>query len=307
MPHARLKSMNLSDTVPFIYTNERPKSPITPDSVRSFGMTDAGRVRQTNEDQFAIVELARTMRVHGTSIPQAKAQYSSHRGHIFLVADRMGGHQGGEVASTLGVMSVEGFLLNSLNRFFNLKASDEHQVLSEFQSVLVQTDAKLFDEAAQHPELFGMGTTLTLAFIVDWRLFVAHVGDSRCYIFSKNALHQLTEDHSIVAELVRRGALSPKEASRHPGRHVVTNVLGGNTHGAQVEVHKLDVEPDDVVLLCSDGLSGMVSDDHIAAVIREENEPQRICERLVAQANENGGKDNITVVATMCRASDSSR
>lgn len=275
--------------------DDSPNS-LRPFSVRSFGLTDPGRVRSSNEDQFVIVELAKTMTVHKTSIPQAEAQYSSHRGHFFVVADGMGGHQAGEVASALSIMTVEGFLLNTLNRCRVLKASDEHHVMKDFQRALLEADAKMFEESSQHPELFGMGTTLTLAFIVNWKLFVAHVGDSRCYLFSRNKLQQLTEDHTVVAELVRIGAMSPKEASRHPSRHRVTNVLGGGEQGVQVELHKLDLEPDDVLLLCSDGLTEMVSDDCIADILRDEQDPQTICEQLVAEANGLGGKDNITVV-----------
>ena len=104
----------------------------------------------------------------------------------------------------------------------------------------------------------------------------------------------------MVAELVRRGALSPRDASRHPHRHAVTNIVGGHVQGVQVELHKLDLEPDDVLLLCSDGLTEMLGDDRIATVLREDQEPQIICERLVAEANEQGGKDNITVVVCRC-------
>lgn len=297
--------MSLPDTDPTNTPDERPASAISPGpcSVRSFGLTDPGQVRPSNEDQFVIVELARTMNVHRTSIPQAKAQYSSDRGHIFLVADGVGGHRAGEVASALSVMTVEGFLLNTLNRFCNLKASDEQSVLKDFQSALLQADAKVIEQASLHPELLGMGTTLTMAFAVDWRLFVAHVGDSRCYLFSKNELHQLTQDHTMVAELVRQGALSPNDASRHPHRHAITNVVGGHKPGVQVELHKLDIEPDDVLLLCSDGLTEMVGDDFIATVLRHEHDPQRICERLVAEANVKGGKDNITVVVAILQSS----
>ncbi len=266
-----------------------------PFSVRSFGQTHPGRVRPTNEDQFVVVELVRTMGVHNTSIPQAKAQYSSHRGHIFIVADGVGGHQAGEVASALTVLTIEGFLLNTLKRFFPLKPSDEQNVMQEFQGALVQADARIFEEAARHPELIGMGTTLTMAFVVDWRLFVAHVGDSRCYLFSKGILQQLTNDHTLVAELIRSGALSPQAASRHANRHIVTNAVGGREPGVRVELHKLDLEPVDILLLCSDGLTRMVPDARIAAILHDEQEPQRACERLIAEANEKGGKDNITV------------
>jgi len=265
-------------------------------TVNSFGLTDKGRVRPSNQDQFVIVEMARTLIVHGTSIPQAKIQYSRHRGHIFLVADGMGGHQAGDVASTLTAVTIESFLLNTLNRFFNLKASDEQVVLKEFQSALIEADIKLFDEAVHRPELTGMGTTLTMAFAVNRRLFVAHAGDSRCYLFSRNGLHQLTHDHTVAAQMVHFGALSTKEASCHPSRHILTNGLGGHAPGVDVELHKLDLEPDDIILVCSDGLTGMVSDERIAAILQERQRPQTICEQLVGEANANGGTDNITVV-----------
>jgi PPM family protein phosphatase len=264
--------------------------------VRSFALTDAGRVRPANEDHFVIVELARTMSIHQTSVPQAKVQYSSHRGHLFIVADGMGGHQAGEVASALGVVTVEGFLLNTLKRFFHLQVPEEQNVMKEFQHALLEADARIFEEAEQHPEMLGMGTTLTMAFAVDWRLLIAHAGDSRCYLLSQGELHQLTLDHTEVAEMVRLGVLSPAQAARHPKRHVISNVLGGHEPGVRVEMHKLDLEPTDVVLLCSDGLSNMVPDARIAAILAEEQEPRRACERLVAAANEAGGKDNITAI-----------
>jgi serine/threonine protein phosphatase PrpC len=280
-----------------------PPQPRPVFTVRSCGLTDAGRVRPSNEDHFVVVELARTMQVHHTSLPQAKAQYSSHRGHIFLVADGMGGHQAGEVASALSVVTIEAFLLNTFKRFFKLTTHKEHEdVLKEFQAALLQADARIFEEAARHPEQLGMGTTLTLAFAVDWKLFVAHAGDSRCYLLSRGELQQLTQDHTVVAEMVRRGILSPRAASDHPHRHVVTNVLGGSEHGAWVEMHKLTIEPEDVLLLCSDGLTEMVPDDGIAAILRDEREPARACERLVAEANGRGGKDNITAVVARFEA-----
>jgi PPM family protein phosphatase len=270
--------------------------PHLPFAVRSFGLSDPGRVRPSNEDHFAIVELTRTLCVHQTTLPQKKAQYSSHRGHVLLVADGMGGHQAGEVASSLTVETIEDFLLNTLKRFSDLQVSEEQSALKELQSALRQADARIFEETARHPEWRGMGTTLTLAFATNWKLFVAHAGDSRCYLFSKNELHHLTQDHTVVAELIRQGALSPEGGLRHSSPHVVTNVLGGNDPGVRVELHKLDLHPDDVVLLCSDGLTEMVSDDQMATILREEPEPKRACGRLVAEANKQGGRDNITII-----------
>ena len=273
-----------------------PPSPVRTFIVQAFGVTDRGRVRPSNEDSFLIAELARTLLVHHTSLPESPAQYSSRRGHLFLVADGMGGHQAGEVASAMSVGSMEAFLLNTLKRFFFLKSPEEQTVLQEFQNALRQADARIFEEAAQHPELLGMGTTLTMGFAVNWKLYVAHAGDSRCYLFSGGNLQQVTHDHTMVAEMVRRGVLSPEEAVTSKYRNVITNVLGGRTPGVQAELHKLDLAPGDTVLLCSDGLTGMVGDERIGSLLQEEEDPQMACEQLVADANERGGKDNITVI-----------
>jgi protein phosphatase len=264
--------------------------------VRSFGLSDRGQVRPSNEDRFVIVELARTMYVHQTNLPQSAAKFSSHRGHGFLVADGVGGHKGGEVASALTVESIEEFLLNTLKRFSNLQVTEAQNALKELESALLHAEARIFCETAKHPEWRGMATTLTLAFAVNWMLFIAHAGDSRCYLLSKGELHQLTLDHTMTAELIRQGVLSPNGGARAPFRHVVTNILGGSEPGVQVELHRLDLHPGDVLLLCSDGLTEMVAEDRITLILREENDPQRACERLVAEANMHGGKDNITVI-----------
>jgi protein phosphatase len=141
-----------------------------------------------------------------------------------------------------------------------------------------------------------MGTTLTLAYGLGSELFVVHVGDSRCYLFRDDALHRLTRDHTLIAELLQRGELSPEEAARHPYRHVITNCVGGHEQGVEVEGHKLQLHPGDAILLCSDGLTDMVPDEAIHEVMRSEEDPRRACERLVAAANEQGGRDNITAI-----------
>jgi protein phosphatase len=208
----------------------------------------------------------------------------------------VGGHKAGEVASGLSVQSIEMFLLNTLKRFSNLQASEEQGVLRDLQNALYQADARIVEEAARHPEWNGMGTTLTLAFAVNWRLFVAHAGDSRCYLFSGNKLQQITEDHTMTAELVRRGVITQQAQATHPWRHVVTNILGGTECGVRAELHSLDLHDQDVLLLCSDGLTEMVPEDRIAAILDAEKLPQRACECLVEEANRRGGVDNITVI-----------
>jgi protein phosphatase len=287
------------------FFTKKPKAPSTtpvakpPFIVQSFGLSDRGQKRSSNEDCFVVAELARTLQVHHTNHPHNEASFSCHRGHVFLVADGVGGNKAGEVASDLTVRTIEEFLLNTLKRFSNLQASEEQGVLLDLQKALFQADARIFEEGTTHPEWQGMGTTLTMAFAVNWHLFVAHAGDSRCYLYSGDRLQQLTQDHTMTAEMVRRGLIAPEDQKHHPWRHVVTNILGGTERGVQAELHSLDFHAGDVLLLCSDGLTEMVSEEKIAAILREENLPQRACERLVAEANKLGGKDNITVIVAL--------
>jgi protein phosphatase len=272
---------------------ERPSPNWT---VRSFGLTHTGQVRPGNEDSFLIADLAKAMHVQQSSVAQADTQYSSECGHLFVVADGMGGHQAGEQASSLAVRTIERETLNTLKWFFHLEGPEEKNVLTEFQTALRQVDRTLFEEATRHPEFHGMGTTVTMAYALGQELFVVHVGDSRCYLYRGGRLHRLTRDHTLTAELVRRGALRPEEAADHPYRHIITNCVGGTDPGIDVEAHKLDLAAGDLILLCSDGLTEMVDDGRIAAVLHDRPEPKAACERLVAMANEAGGKDNITVL-----------
>jgi PPM family protein phosphatase len=264
--------------------------------VRSFGLTDPGRVRPSNEDNFLVADLSRTLRVLQTSLPQAATRQGRSHGHVLLVADGMGGHAAGEVASALTVEIVEAFVVELLRRFSNLQAADEFGVLADLRVAVKKADARIIEESVRHPELAGMGTTLTLAFISGHKLFVLHAGDSRCYLFRKGLLRQLTEDHTIVAELARRGVIKPEEISHHRMRHVVTNVLGGSSAGVQVDVQKIDLETGDTVLLCSDGLTDMLDDGQIAAILTATGDPKSACEELVAEANSQGGNDNITAI-----------
>ncbi|MBL9085007.1 MAG: serine/threonine-protein phosphatase [Planctomycetales bacterium] len=270
-----------------------PRPPFT---INAYGLSDRGRKRDSNEDHFAVAELSRTLQVHHTSLPDLGTSHSVHRGYVLLIADGVGGSQAGEVASGLIVSTIEDFMLNTLKRFSNLQAGEEQGALRALQEALCEADSRIFEETDDHPEWRGMGSTLTMAFAVNWRLFVAHAGDSRCYLFSGGRLQQLTQDHTLTADMVRRGLLPPEKIAGHPWRHVVTNVLGGSEPGVQVELHRLDLHPHDVLLLCSDGLTEMLSDEDVAAVLQVEQDPRAACERLVAEANRRGGKDNITVI-----------
>jgi protein phosphatase len=188
-----------------------PAPPQVPFLVESFGLSDQGQVRRSNEDRFVIAELARTLHIHHTNLLQFTERSSRHHAHVFLVADGIGGNQDGEVASGLSVKTIEEFLLNTLHRFTNLEVSEEQAVLRDLRDALFRADSRIFEESEKNSEWRGMGTTLTLAFAANWRLFVAHAGDSRCYLQSGGKLQQLTQDDTLADELSRNGVLSPAD------------------------------------------------------------------------------------------------
>jgi len=265
-------------------------------TVKAFGITDKGKVRPTNEDQFLIAELTKAMRVWQTSLPEPKLQVSKEHAHLFLVADGMGGHRAGERASALAVIAIEQFTLNTFKWFFGSDNTEAQRVLTQFQSAFAQADASILKEAAEHPELTGMGTTVTMAFHVDAQLCVVHVGDSRAYVYRDGALHQLTQDHTLMADMVRSGALRPDQVAGHGLRHVITNVVGGHELGVKVEARAFEVQAGDRLLLCSDGLTEMVTNEAIAATLDAEPAPEVAAKKLLAQANDGGARDNITLV-----------
>lgn len=265
-------------------------------SIRAFGLTDRGRVRETNEDQFLIADLTKTMRITQTSLSEPLTEQGAEQGHVFLVADGMGGQAAGEKASAIAIAAVEQFTLNQLKWFFHPDGPDAQRVLGEFQAGLRQADSKIIAEQQEHPEWKGMGTTLTMAYQLNWQMCVLHVGDSRAYVFRDGELHQLTQDHTVTADLVRMGQLKPEEAERHRLRKVITNVVGGDRAGINVEAQAFDLQPGDRLLLCSDGLTEMVSNDEIAAVLDAIDAPETACKTLVERANDAGGRDNVTVI-----------
>ena len=281
-----------------------PVSP-RPLTVKAYGITDRGKVRTTNEDQFLIAELTKSMRVWQTSLPEPKVQVGEQRAHLFLVADGMGGHRAGERASALAVVAIEQFTLNTFQWFFGSNDAAAQKILAQFQSALGQADARILEEAAEHPELSGMGTTVTMAFHLGAHLCVVHVGDSRAYLYRNDQLHQITEDHTLMADMVRSGALRPDEVAGHRLRHVITNVVGGRELGVKVEARAFEVQAGDRILLCSDGLTEIVTNEVIAATLAAEPAPEVAAKKLVAQASDGGAPDNITLLIVRFDAADS--
>ena len=265
-------------------------------TVKAFGITDKGKVRSNNEDQFLVAELTKAMRVWQTSLIEPKLQLGEERAHLFLVADGMGGHRAGERASALAVAAIEQFTLNSFKWFFGPDGAEATRVLAHFQTAFSEADAQIAEEAAEHPELSGMGTTVTMAFHLAAQFCVVHAGDTRAYLYRDGELHQLTRDHTVIADMIRSGILQPHEVPGHHLRNVITNVVGGGELGVTVEARALEVRPGDRVLLCSDGLTDMVTDEAIAATLEAEPEPEAAAKKLLARAMEGAASDNITVL-----------
>jgi protein phosphatase len=274
-----------------------PEAPISPQpfAARSFGLSDPGRVRPANEDHFLVLELP-GLQIRQTGPARSADPFGGLPGYLFLVADGMGGHPAGEAASGLAAEAVQDFFQNARRREFRSWAAAGPGPLRELEGAFLHAHARVVEEAALRPERRSMGTTLTAALAVGRKLFVAHAGHSRCYLFSRGGLRQVTQDHTVAAEMACQGLISPQEATRHSYRHFVTNILQGANPSVRVELHESDLRAGDVLLLCSDGLTEMVSAERIAAVLGAEREPRRACERLVAEANGQGGTKNITVV-----------
>jgi len=221
--------------------------------------TDVGRARQRNEDSYLL------------------------RDPLFAVADGMGGHRGGDVASSLSVETVSDVDLPEEGSFPVLV----EQIKRANQAVL--------ERGESDGTLRGMGTTFTAILVEGDKAHVAHVGDSRAYRLHDGALQQLTEDHTLVQRMVREGRLRPEQARHHPQRNVITRGLGVD-EDLEVEELTLPLLAGDRLLLCSDGLSGMLDDDEIQGILADHSDPQAAADALVDAANEAGGEDNITVV-----------
>jgi protein phosphatase len=297
--HSEVKVVSAVDLDTAIIPGERHSL-----AVSCHGSTDKGQVRANNEDQYLVARLSKALQVMQTSLPQPKLRQSSDCSHLFIVADGMGGHAAGEQASALAIDSVETYVLEALKWFAHKHGDDDDQLLADFRNALGQAHERVRHEAIEHPELQGMGTTLTLAYSLNDQLYVAHVGDSRCYLLRERILYSITQDHTLVEEMVRKGVLTAEQAVHHRWRHVITSTVGGESSKVRIDVHRLHLQPGDVILLCSDGLTEMQTGDDIAAVLQAATTPEAACKQLIAAANAAGGKDNITVVVAVFAAGE---
>ncbi len=239
--------------------------------MRIAAKTDIGRVRNTNQDSYAAGELPNTV---------AWA----------VVCDGMGGAAGGNVASSTAVKIISE-KITSLYRNGMSPMSIKNMLVSAINAANIS----VFDMSRANKELEGMGTTVVCTVIVDGVAYIAHAGDSRAYAVSDKSVIQLTRDHSVVQELLEKGEITQNQAKTHPNKNIITRALGVDPD-IKVDYYEYDLNSDDIIILCTDGLTNFVDSDMFENII-ENNPYYQIADLLVAQANKNGGGDNITVVA----------
>jgi PPM family protein phosphatase len=253
--------------------------------VRVFGLTDVGQVREHNEDSFLIADLTRKAR----EFEPGQAHVLGKSGAVFGVCDGMGGAAAGEVASRLAVDMI-------YDRLVEAKAPRNREDLARRLVRAVQdAGVRIFGEARADRSRRGMGTTSTVATLIDDRLFLAQVGDSRAYILRDGDLTQVTRDQSLVNQLIEAGQLTEEEAETFEHNNIILQALG-TSEVVQVDLTYVDLRADDTLLICSDGLSGMVRSEDIRGVLTELEDPAEACAKLIASANDAGGHDNVTVV-----------
>jgi PPM family protein phosphatase len=253
--------------------------------VRVFGQTDVGQVREHNEDSFLAADLTRKAR----EFEPGQAHVLGKSGAVFGVCDGMGGAAAGEVASRLAVDII-------YDRLVEAKAPRNREDLARRLVRAVQdAGMRIFGEARADRSRRGMGTTSTIATLIDDRLFLAQVGDSRAYILRDGELTQVTRDQSLVNQLIEAGQLTEEEAETFEHNNIILQALG-TSEVVQVDLTYVDLRADDTLLICSDGLSGMVRAEDIRGVLTELEDPADVCAKLIANANDAGGHDNVTVV-----------
>ncbi len=259
-------------------------------------LSDAGKVRPHNEDHFLVSRFDRSMQTLLTNLPPGHVpERCGETVYSLLVADGMGGHLAGEVASRNAISLLVDLVLETPDWILRLDDDLMQQVRHRMERRFQHVQKALNDQAREDPDLSGMGTTLTVTCSLGADLLLFHAGDSRAYLFRQGRLHRLTCDHTMAQTLADVGAILPEEVATHPLRNVLTNVLGGRGGKLRVECRELRLEDGDQILLCTDGLTDLVSDAAIREVLRRAWPAADACRALVDLALEAGGKDNVTV------------
>lgn len=244
--------------------------------LKAFGLSDVGKQRQHNEDTFLVREDER----------------------LFLVADGMGGHAAGEIASRIAAETISEFIANTKEEdgTWPHGYNDSYRrSTNRLMAALKNANMRVVEAMRKDARLRGMGTTVVASLFDGDLVSFAHVGDSRAYMVRERQMSRITNDHSWVYEQVQAGMLTEAEAERHPLRNVITRALGGSL-SVLPDASEIDCRPGDLYLLCSDGLTGMLPEDEILRTLVEHEDLEEACRTLIDQANERGGHDNVTAI-----------
>jgi len=265
-----------------------------------YGVSDKGRVRPNNQDQFLIARLERSVVIEQSGFPLEDGRRLSQASpHMFMVADGMGGHEGGDVASAVTIDAMAHYAFTTMPW---LDANDEkaaQDLVDGLAAAVTQAQERMLRIAARKHIDERLGSTLTMAYAVWPTLFLFHVGDSRAYLYRDGELRRVTRDHNLAEEMIERQVMTPEEARGSRFSSMLTNALGGGTGSVHVELHRLELQRGDLILLCSDGLHGEVSDSDIMKKLAFVSAPELVSpcvQSLVDAAKRAGGRDNITAV-----------
>ncbi len=267
-----------------------------------YGCTDAGVVRINNEDQFLVATLEKSVLLEQSGFPlkDGTRLSESPKSRLFMVADGMGGHEGGDIASAVAVDAIAHYVFTAMPWVSPVAATaDRDAVIDGLRAAVRRAQDRMLEVAARKNIDSRLGSTLTLAYVAWPSLLLFHVGDSRAYLFRDGELNQLTRDHNLAEQMVQGHVMTEQEARESHFTSVLTNALGGGSADLHVELHTLQLKPEDTIVLCTDGLHGEVSDEQIAACLtrnKSKSAVQAAAHELVEQAKSNGGRDNVTVV-----------
>ena len=263
--------------------------PNGPVRVTVFGKTDLGRTRDHNEDTFLVADLTQG---NASLQPEVRDHVVGERGSLFMVADGMGGAAAGEIASA---MAADVILTHLKQTWSSDPDATSQRFAFRLKEAVELANAKINQHSKDHPEVRGMGTTVTVAGILGHELYLAQVGDSRAYLIRKGDAIQLTKDQSLMQRLVEAGELTEEEAEQSERRNIILQALGPEAR-VKVDLTYQPLSKGDTVVICSDGLSGQVKKEEIAEMVNQNTDLVALCSRLIDMANSRGGPDNITAV-----------
>jgi serine/threonine protein phosphatase PrpC len=265
------------------------------DEIDVFGLSHPGKVRSTNQDHFLICSLRRQVSVHSTSLPETNRWPATERlAFLAMVADGVGSSSQGGEASRLALEGITEYVTQSMKAYYASDAVDDAGFSAALQQAAMQVHKRVVEEAKSDPSGRSMATTLTLFLGVWPRAYLLQLGDSRCYLFREGTLTQITRDQTMAQELVDQGVLTRTEAPRTRWAHVLSSAIGG--HQTAPVVTRVESVWNQVILLCSDGLTKHVSDERIGERLRAMTSARQVCEALLEDALEDGGSDNIAII-----------